>query len=123
MFDFQSLYPSVMIAYNLCYSTCLGSINNLFSKEKKKRLGVNEKTSLTMDWLEEIIEKYDDEEAKRILEQYLFVTPNKVAFVKKNIKEGLIPRILLEFLISRMMIKQSKKLYSKKKLQSMLKER
>jgi len=41
LFDFQSLYPSVMIAYNLCYSTCLGSIKELFKDGKVKKMGVS----------------------------------------------------------------------------------
>ncbi len=37
--DFQSLYPSVIIAYNICYSTCLGKIERLDDGGYQKNFG------------------------------------------------------------------------------------
>ncbi len=39
--DFQSLYPSIVIAYNLCYSTCLGPLRAGEGRDNARRLGVD----------------------------------------------------------------------------------
>lgn len=48
------------------------------------------------------------------------MTPNKVAFLKKEIREGIIPKILIEFLMTRIMIKKSTKLVLLKGLLSFI---
>ena len=50
--DFQSLYPSVMIAYNYCYSTCLGRVADFQGRNK---LGVTD-----LDLPSGLLEKLQD---------------------------------------------------------------
>lgn len=113
MVDFQSLYPSIMIAHNICYSSCIGDLTESCSN-KTLRLGVNKTTEIDF---ESIGETPSD------LEKNVFVAPNKVAYVRKAIRPGIIPQILEEFLQTRIMIKRSSKLYNNSQLLSRLEGR
>jgi DNA polymerase zeta len=89
-----------MIAYNLCYSTCLGNISDEI-KNGEKRFGAKLNTSID---LENLLGRHKDWEG---LKRDVFLTKNKVGFVRKHIREGIIPTILNEFLNTRIMIKDS----------------
>ncbi|EPZ34123.1 DNA-directed DNA polymerase, family B, multifunctional domain-containing protein [Rozella allomycis CSF55] len=85
--DFQSLYPSLMIAYNYCYTTCLGN--------DKDKLGASNKSF----------------NSNQFSSNDVFVAPNNVKYVKKHIREGLLGRMLMELLETRIMIKNSMKIH------------
>nr|XP_020660991.1 DNA polymerase zeta catalytic subunit [Pogona vitticeps] len=94
--DFQSLYPSIVIAYNYCFSTCLGHVENL-GKYDEFKFGC---TSLRVspDLLYQL--RHD-----------ITVSPSGIAFVKSSVRKGVLPRMLEEILKTRIMVKQSMKIY------------
>ncbi|KAF8795397.1 DNA polymerase zeta catalytic subunit like protein [Argiope bruennichi] len=94
--DFQSLYPSVIIANNYCFSTCLGRIGH-FDKNVPFEFGC---TSLNVSaaLLKNLVES-----------DSINVSPQGIAFVKSNIRRGILPTMLEEILATRIMVKQSMK--------------
>ncbi|KAF9056176.1 hypothetical protein BJ165DRAFT_1522121 [Panaeolus papilionaceus] len=91
--DFQSLYPSIMIAYNYCYSTCLGRIHDFKGKYK---LGVVDDLPIAPGTL-----------AK--LKNHITISPNGIMYVKPEVRKGLLGRMLFELLETRVMVKQGMK--------------
>ena len=90
--DFQSLYPSVMIAYNYCYSTFLGRVVNWRGQNK---MGFS-----------------DYKRENRLLELFkdqINIAPNGIMYVKPEIRKSLLAKMLGEILETRVMVKSGMK--------------
>ncbi|KAG5682944.1 hypothetical protein PVAND_012261 [Polypedilum vanderplanki] len=98
--DFQSLYPSMIIAYNYCFSTCLGRVEHLMKGSQQPfEFGAYQL-------------KVSPEKLRYLLDNDLVtISPCGVVFVKSSVREGVLPRMLKEILDTRLMVKQSMKLY------------
>lgn len=90
--DFQSLYPSVMIAYNYCYSTCLGRVVPFRGRNK---LGF-------MDYKRE-------PGMLGLAKDHINIAPNGMMYVKPEMRKSLLAKMLGELLETRVMVKSGMK--------------
>lgn len=90
--DFQSLYPSIMVAYNYCYSTYLGRIVDWRGRNK---MGV--------------IDYQRQEGLMSLLRDHINIAPNGIMYTKPDIRKSLLAKMLTEILETRVMVKSGMK--------------
>lgn len=90
--DFQSLYPSVMIAYNYCYSTCLGRIVSWRGRNKMGFMDFKREPRLL-----------------ELVQDHINIAPNGMMYVKPEMRKSLLAKMLGEILETRVMVKSGMK--------------
>ena len=90
--DFQSLYPSVMIAYNYCYSTFLGRAASWRGRDKMGFLDYERQPRLL-----------------ELLKDKINIAPNGMMYAKQEVRQSLLAKMLTEILETRVMVKTGMK--------------
>ncbi|KAL4924882.1 DNA-directed DNA polymerase zeta catalytic subunit REV3 [Aspergillus undulatus] len=91
--DFQSLYPSIMIAYNYCYSTFLGRVHSWRGRNKMGFMDYNRQPRLL-----------------ELLKDKINIAPNGMIYTKQDVRKSLLAKMLAEILETRVMVKTGMKM-------------
>ena len=123
--DFTALYPSLVIAYNLCYSTCVGKLEYHSTRREMRMAGRTcgkvgpmlypERRSATVlsHHLKSLENEKGNSAAMDASNDRAYIAPTGCMYVSENVLKGVLPQVLDEMLTTRAMLKRAAKAYKK----------
>lgn len=90
--DFQSLYPSIMIAYNYCFSTLIGKVYGF--DNNKNGVGYIKHNPIASGLLQKLYS-----------EDGIVISPNGFAWVNSSVRKSVLAKMLEEILDARVKLK------------------
>jgi DNA polymerase zeta len=128
--DFTALYPSLVIAYNLCYSTCAGKLDYHSTRSEMRRTGrttgklgpflyPESRTATVLNHhMKSVV--YEEKNAmptqqdEKYHKDRAYTSPTGTIYVSETVLKGVLPQVLDEILSTRAMLKKAAKQYKKK---------
>lgn len=117
--DFTALYPSIVIAYNLCFSTCAGKLDYHSTRDEMRLEGRTTGKVGPMQYAEGLTAAVLRHHMKSLSNEKLaekdrvYASPTGAIYVSETVVKGVLPQVLDELLSARAMLKKAAKQYKK----------